>query len=41
MLIAVAPDRAARLEQELRARGELVAEVGEFVLPDGVFVELV
>jgi len=41
MLIAVAPERAARLEQELRARGEMVAEVGEFVLPDGVFVELV
>jgi selenide,water dikinase len=41
MLIAVAPERAARLEKELSARGELVAEVGEFVLPDGVFVELV
>jgi selenide,water dikinase len=41
LLIAVPPGLAPQLERELAARGELVACVGEFVLPDGVFVEIV
>lgn len=41
LLIAIAADRAAQLEEELAARGELVQRVGEIVPPDGVWVEVV
>src|SRR5690349_12523025 len=41
LLIAIPPDRAATLEKELRARGVLVARIGEFVAATGVHVELV
>ncbi|HTF90616.1 MAG TPA: selenide, water dikinase SelD [Planctomycetota bacterium] len=41
LLIAIAPDRAAVLESELRARGVLVACIGSFVPASGVHVELV
>ncbi len=41
LLIAISPERAAKLEGELRARGVLVACVGSFVEATGVHVELV
>jgi len=41
LLIVIAPDRAAKLEEELAARGEMVQRVGEIVPPDGVWVEVV
>ncbi len=41
LLIAISPQRAAKLESELRARGVLVACVGSFVEATGVHVELV
>lgn len=41
LLIAIAPQRAAKLESELRARGVLVACIGSFVEATGVHVELV
>ena len=41
LLIVVSPDAASRLEQELRVRGLLVAEIGEVVELAGAAVELV
>jgi selenide,water dikinase len=40
LLIAIPPGSAAALERELRARGQLVAPIGEFVAASGVNVEL-